>query len=115
MDGGPYPASAITEIESRLIFVPRADFEALCRENPDVAQAVIRELGKRLRHLVQVTETLAFRDVAARLAHFLAGYAEQHGRVTAVAHRETTVTLRYMAAAEGLITTAEEPRPHAHR
>jgi CRP/FNR family transcriptional regulator len=81
-DGGPYPASAIAEVESRLIFVPRVEFEALYRENPDVAGAVIRELGKRLRHLVHVTETLAFRDVAARLASYLAEYAEQHGKAT---------------------------------
>lgn len=82
LDGGPYPASAITEVESRLIFVPREEFEALYRDNPDVARAVIYELGKRLRHLVHVTETLAFRDVAARLAHYLAEYAEQHGQQT---------------------------------
>ena len=81
-DGGDYPASAITEVESRLLFLPRAEFEALYRENADVAQAVIRTLGKRLRHLVHVTETLAFRDVAARLASFLAEYAAQHGTPT---------------------------------
>lgn len=83
LDGGPYPASAMTEVESRLVFVPRPEFEALYRANPDVAEAVIRELGKRLRHLVHVTETLAFRDVAARLASFLAQFAEQHGERTA--------------------------------
>ena len=83
LDGGAYPASAVTEVESRLAFVPRAEFEALYRANPDVADVVIRELGKRLRHLVHVTETLAFRDVAARLASFLAEYAEHHGKVTA--------------------------------
>lgn len=82
-DGGPYPASAITEVESRLLFVPRIEFEALYRENPDVAGAVIRELGKRLRHLVHVTDILAFRDVAARLASYLAEYAKQHGKETA--------------------------------
>lgn len=81
-DGGPYPASAVTEVESRLLFVPRAEFESLVRETPDVAQAVIHELGKRLRHLVHVTETLAFRDVAARLASFLAEYAATHGTAT---------------------------------
>ena len=43
----------------------------------------MRGLGRRLRHLVQVTETLAFRDVAARLALFLADYAERHGTTTA--------------------------------
>jgi len=79
IDGGVYPASAVTEVESRLAFIPRAEFEALYRGNADVADAIIRELGKRLRHLVHVTETLAFRDVAARLASFLAEYAEQHG------------------------------------
>lgn len=89
-DGGPYPASAITEEESRLVFIPRAEFEALYRDNPDVAQAVIHELGKRLRHLVHVTETLAFRDVAARLALFLAQYAAEHGTATA---RGTEITL----------------------
>jgi len=82
-DGGPYPASAMTEVESRLVFLPRPEFEALYRANPDVAEAVIRELGKRLRHLVHVTETLAFRDVAARVASYLAEYAEHHGVVTA--------------------------------
>ena len=82
LDGGAYPASAMTEVDSRLAFIPRAEFEALYRANPDVAEAVIRELGKRLRHLVHVTETLAFRDVAARLASFLAEYAEQHGEPT---------------------------------
>ena len=82
LDGGVYPASAMTEVDSRLAFIPRGEFEALYRANPDVAEAVIRELGKRLRHLVHVTETLAFRDVAARLASFLAEYAEQHGEPT---------------------------------
>lgn len=78
-DGGAYPASAVTEIESRLLFLPRAEFEALYRDNPDIAATVIRGLGKRLRHLVHVTETLAFRDVAARLASYLAEFAAQHG------------------------------------
>ena len=78
-DGGAYPASAITIEPSRLVFLPRDDFEAVYRAHPDVAQAIIRALAKRLRHLVQVTETLAFHDVAARLAMLLAGYAERLG------------------------------------
>lgn len=81
-DGGSYPASAVTEVESRIVFVPRAEFEALYRDSPEVADAIIRELGQRLRHLVHLTETLAFRDVAARLALFLATYADQHGQPT---------------------------------
>ena len=82
-DSGPYPASAVTIEESRLLFLPRADFEQAYRANPDFAHAIIQTLGKRLRHFVHVTETLAFRDVASRLALLLAGYAEQSGRATA--------------------------------
>jgi CRP/FNR family transcriptional regulator len=79
-DGGPYPASAMTIEETRLVFLPRADFEYLYRTHPDVAHAIIRGLGARLRHLVQLTETLAFRDVAARLAMWLADHAERSGK-----------------------------------
>ena len=78
-DGGAYPASAITTEASRLLFLPRDAFEGLVRTNPDFALAVMRALGRRLRHLVGVTETLAFRDVAARLAHLLADYADAAG------------------------------------
>jgi len=81
-DGGVYPASAVTLEPSRLTFLPRPDFEQVYRTSPDVAHAVIRGLGRRLRHLVQVTETLAFRDVAARLAMLLASYADRIGRRT---------------------------------
>jgi CRP/FNR family transcriptional regulator len=81
-DGGRYPASAVTIEEASLVFVPREAFEHLYRTRPEVAQAIIRALGRRLRHLVHVTETLAFRDVAARLALLLVGYAERSGTVT---------------------------------
>lgn len=81
-DGGRYPASAVTIEESRLVFLPRADFEQLYRTHPDIAHAIIRGLAGRLRHLVRLAETLAFRDVAARLALLLVGYAERAGRRT---------------------------------
>lgn len=81
-DGGPYPASAITIENCQLVFLPIGAFEQLYRSQPDIAQAVIRALGRRLRHLVHLTETLAFRDVAARLAMLLAGYAERSGVAT---------------------------------
>jgi CRP/FNR family cyclic AMP-dependent transcriptional regulator len=81
-DDGPYPASAITTAPSRLAFLPRGEFEHAFRTDPEVASSVVRALGARLRHMVQLVETLAFRDVAARLAMVLADHAEQGGRVT---------------------------------
>ena len=79
-DDGPYPASAVTMTPSRLMFLPRGEFEHAFRTDPDVAASVVRALGVRLRHMVQLVETLAFRDVAARLAMLLADHAERHGR-----------------------------------
>ena len=113
LDGGPYPASAMTEVESRLVFVPRPEFEALYRANPDVAEAVIRELGKRLRHLVHVTETLAFRDVAARLAMLLAGYADRIGTPTPVGVELTLDRTQEELSLE--IGTARESVSRAYR
>lgn len=81
-DGGTYPASAEAIEPSRLVFLSRADFEHLYRTHPEIAHAVIRALGRRLRHLVELAETLAFRDVAARLALLLARDAERGGRRT---------------------------------
>jgi CRP/FNR family cyclic AMP-dependent transcriptional regulator len=112
-DGGQYPASAVTLEETRLAFLPRADFEQLYRAHPDVAHAIIRALGRRLRHLVQVTETLAFRDVAARLAMLLADYAERVGTQT-----DTGVELtldRTQAELSLEIGTARESVSRAYR
>jgi CRP-like cAMP-binding protein len=78
-DGGAYPASAVTTEQTTLVFLPRPAFEFLYRSQPDIAHAVIRALGRRLRHLVHLAETLAFRDVAARLAMLLVGYADRSG------------------------------------
>ena len=78
-DGGPYPASAVTTAPSRLLFLPRAEFEHAFRTDPDVAAAVVHALGARLRHFVQLLETVAFRDVAARLAMLLAEYVDREG------------------------------------
>lgn len=78
-DGGPYPASAATTMPSRLAFLPRGEFEHAFRTDPEVASAVVRALGGRLRHLVQLVETISFRDVAARLAMLLADHADRQG------------------------------------
>jgi CRP/FNR family transcriptional regulator len=82
VDGGPYPASAVTMTPARLAFLPRGEFEHAFRNDPEVAAAIVRALGQRLRHLVQLVETVAFRDVAARLAMLLADYAERQGEAS---------------------------------
>ena len=79
VDGGEYPASAMTATPCRLMFLPRSEFEHAFRSDAAVATAVVHSLGRRLRHLVQLVETVAFRDVAARLAMWLADHADRAG------------------------------------
>ncbi len=80
-DGGPYPASARAEVESRVLFLPREAFEWLYRSHPEIADAVIRELGRRLRRMVGLVEKIGLRDVPARVAMTLLEYAERAGPV----------------------------------
>jgi len=78
-DGGPYPASARALEDSRLLFLPRPAFQELYRRHPEIADAVIRDLGRRLRDLVALVETVTLRGVRARVAHALVELAEAEG------------------------------------
>ncbi|HET7322031.1 MAG TPA: Crp/Fnr family transcriptional regulator [Longimicrobiaceae bacterium] len=80
-DGGPYPASARAEEASRVLFLPRSEFEWLYQNSPEIADAVIRELGRRLRKMVRLVEKISLRDVPARVAMTLLEYAERAGEL----------------------------------
>lgn len=75
-DGGPYPASARTLEESRLLFLPLDAFQSLYRQHPEIADAVIHDLGRRLRRLVSLVHRVSLKDVGARVATALIDYAE---------------------------------------
>jgi CRP/FNR family transcriptional regulator, cyclic AMP receptor protein len=70
-DEGPYPASASAIGDSTLLFIARSDFRALCLEEPEVALAVLKAVGRRLRRLVGLVEQLSFTTVRHRLADLL--------------------------------------------
>jgi CRP/FNR family transcriptional regulator len=80
-DGGSYPASALAVHESALLFVSKADFQALCMAHPGVALKVLKVIGARLRSLVTIIEELSFTTVRSRLAALLCRMAQQ-GRKT---------------------------------
>jgi CRP-like cAMP-binding protein len=74
-DGGPCPASARAEEDTELVFLPRADFESLYRTEPAIADAVIRDLGRRLRGAVRLIERISLRDVPSRVGLTLLEFA----------------------------------------
>lgn len=79
-DGGPYPAtvSAIDEVVAYLI--SKQDFRKVCLQNPEVALKLLATVGKRLRTLVAVVETVSFGSVRQRLAQTLLEFSRQHGQ-----------------------------------
>lgn len=79
LDGGPYPASARTAAPSELLFLSRDDFQGLYRNNPEIADAVIHDLGRRLRQMVRLVDTLSLRDVPQRVATLILSRARREG------------------------------------
>jgi CRP-like cAMP-binding protein len=75
-DHGPYPATARALEDSRVLFLPLQEFQWLYSNHPEIADAVIQELGRRLRRMVGLVEKISLRDVPARVAMTLLEYAE---------------------------------------
>jgi CRP/FNR family transcriptional regulator len=70
-DGGPYPASVRAVAPVVSLFINKDDFQHVCRQYPDVALKVLAVVGKRLRHLVGLVESITFGSVTQRLARLL--------------------------------------------
>lgn len=78
-DGGPYPASVRAVDPAVVYFINKADFQGVCREFPEVALKVLAVVGRRLRHLVMMVESMTFGSVTQRLARLLLDTGRQAG------------------------------------
>jgi CRP-like cAMP-binding protein len=78
-DGGPYPASVRAVGPVLALFINKSDFHQVCRQFPDVALKVLAVVGSRLRHLVDVVESMMFGSVTQRLARLLLDISRQAG------------------------------------
>jgi CRP-like cAMP-binding protein len=103
-DGGPYPANARAEEDSVLLFLSRDDFREICRSEPEVADAVIRELGGRLRRAVSLIEKISLRDVPSRVGLTLLEMARAGDRR---GDEPFTLPMSQARLAERLATTRE--------
>jgi CRP/FNR family transcriptional regulator len=76
-DGGNYPASAETaENDTILYVVPRARFQQVMREHPEIAASALRSLGVRLRRMLKMLEAHSLHTVRARMAAYLVRAAD---------------------------------------
>ena len=93
-DGGPNPANVAASEPTTVWIVPRTAIINLIEQNPQVALAIIQNLGTRLRHLVGLVEDLSLRQVTGRLAKLLLETASQ---------QEHVLTQQEMAARLGTV------------
>ncbi len=95
-DGGPVPASVVAVDEVVAYIISIRDLHQVCRQNPDVALKMLAVVGRRLRGLVSVVESVTFGSVRQRLARTLIDYGQQAGRdefVLPVTHQELALRL----------------------
>jgi CRP-like cAMP-binding protein len=78
-DNGTYPATAVADEDSVLLFIAREDVRAVCREHPGVALAALELLAGRLRRHAELVEVLSLRAVGQRLARLLLAEARARG------------------------------------
>ncbi len=78
-DGGPYPATAATMVDSEIYLIRSEDFQDLVRRYPEVALKIIRLLGQRLRQSMELVRDLSFKQVPHRLAGLLIKLGEEYG------------------------------------
>ena len=79
-DGGPYPATASAIEEVIAYLISKEDFRNVCRQHPDVAIKVLAVVGRRLRQLVGIVESVSFGSVRQRLARTLLDTCQAEGR-----------------------------------
>jgi CRP-like cAMP-binding protein len=72
----PYPGSVAALEPVKVWKIPAKVLLELVERHPDLAMAVIRHLGERVLHFINLVEDLSLRSVEARLAHTLLQHAE---------------------------------------
>lgn len=78
-DNGPYPASAIAEEATEVLFIKNQDIHAFCLEHPAFALRALKLMAERVRRHAQLVETLSFHEVGQRLALLLLSEARSAG------------------------------------
>lgn len=77
--GQPFPANAMTLVNTKLLFFPRREFVDLVTANPSLALNMLAMLSLRLRRFASQIESLSLKEVPGRLAAYLIYLSEEQG------------------------------------
>jgi len=78
-DDGNYPATAVAEERSGVLFLSKPDMQRFLMANPAVALNALRLMAGRLRRHAELVDSLALKDVGQRLARLLLTEANARG------------------------------------
>jgi CRP-like cAMP-binding protein len=76
-DGGPYPASAVVQADSEVLFLDKAVVHQFCLQNPKFALIALKLMAERVRRHAQLVDILSFHEVGQRLAILLLSVAKE--------------------------------------
>ena len=78
-DDGPYPASAVAQTDSDVLFISKQVIEQFCLQNPHFVLTALKLMAERVRRHAQLVNSLSFHEVGQRLALWLLDEAERGG------------------------------------
>jgi CRP-like cAMP-binding protein len=78
-DDGPYPATAVAEESTAVLFLPRDDVHRFMLEHPEVGLIALKLMAQRLRGHAELVDALALQQVGQRLARFLLAQSRDLG------------------------------------
>ena len=79
IDDEPCSANVMSLEESEFVSIAKADFQQVMASSPDMARRLLKSLAQRLRESNQQIESLALKDVQARVEQALQGLAKPDG------------------------------------
>jgi CRP/FNR family transcriptional regulator len=78
-DGGPFPATAYAVDAVESLLIERESFRRLCHLHPELPCRLLASVGRRLRSMVGLIESLTFGGVRQQLARLLLEFREEAG------------------------------------
>lgn len=80
LESAPRSAAVITASRVEILTIHRKDFHSLLASAPSISRKLLAILSRRLRRANSKMESLAYMDVAGRLARYLLDLARDHGQ-----------------------------------
>lgn len=78
-DDGPYPASAVAETQTEVMFLRKEDVRDLCLKKPEFSLTALKLMAQRVRKHAQLVNVLSLHEVGQRLALLLISEAQRAG------------------------------------